>query len=67
MRIAIALLLVGVFPTSAGAGFADFNHYAQSESFVAGEIFQSGDLSFKAVNWLAILTLMHVGRRALMR
>jgi hypothetical protein len=54
MRIAIALLLFSLYPASACAAFADFSEYMQSESFAPGELFQSGDLSFKALNWLAI-------------
>jgi hypothetical protein len=54
MRIAIALVFVWLLPRSACAAFADFNEYTQSQTFAAGDIFQSGDLSFKALNWLAI-------------
>lgn len=55
MRIAVAVFaLVACGPAVVQGAFTDFKDYTQTEAFASGEIFASKELSFKAVQRLAI-------------
>ncbi len=49
MRIALALAALAFAPLSSlHAAFTDFSDYSQTTSFAFGQVFESGDLAFKA-------------------
>jgi hypothetical protein len=61
MRIAIAVvILVAGGPAVAQGAFTDFKDYTQTVAFAAGDVFTSKDLSFKAVQRLAISNSVEV-------